>query len=177
MKAAGLAVLDVDSCAHLVRILDGGLTRNMLWAGIVWAGSACEAASLAEHEAVAITNTGNWAIRVRPVCGDEGLHVAGGSGRCSAPELAQELGALFSEGRSVASALRAMLSQHEQWRAGELFELLRFGLGIPFHEACMVFRWDGVGSEGVDDGQLDAVLNGHMANALGARSSDTGDSH
>ena len=50
--------------------------------------------------------------------------------------------------------------------AGELFELLRFDLGIPFHEAGTVFRWDGVGSEGVEDGELDAVLNELVANAL-----------
>jgi hypothetical protein len=59
-----------------------------------------------------------------------------------------------------------LLVAYPRWHGGEVFRLLYEGCSLGFRDACRVDSWEGIGSVGVSDEQLDAELGPTVAAAL-----------
>jgi hypothetical protein len=154
--------------AWLVTLLDREVgDAEQLWGGVVWAPRAFDATSIVTKGGLVPAELPEYRIELLQLTTGMATQL---TCRRQMPELeaaVEQLRRLLVAGRTLSGALRELLVAYPRWHGGEVFRLLREGCSLDFQDACRADEWEGIGSVGVDDEQLDAELGPKVAAALG----------
>ena len=155
-----------DENPFLATLVDsmGGTTSGILWARSLVAAEQELRADVSDQRGIT-------RISVVPVHGTGGLRISIGSGVGGSAHWREEIEMLrgWTQVHSAVDSLRHLARSRPGWSRVELFEMLRYGVGLDHSLASLVLYWEPDPAkvrDRIDDNRLDRELSGVLREIL-----------